>query len=76
MFGLSSDMLQRTGALILVCESTIEDEKSAFRVSCAYVFFCPFLKFYTYPPYSTNKAYQQIFLAQSILSLIKEEIDL
>lgn len=57
IFGLSSDRLQSIGAPMLVREETIEKKKSSFNASSFYVSTCPFLKFYSYTSYTTNRAH-------------------
>lgn len=58
-----------------MCAPKAENAQSAYNVSSAFALLCLFLELYMYLPYRSNQAFQQTFIAQSILSSIKEEVE-
>lgn len=70
---LDSSKTKSIGDTFLVCGSLIKDEQCSFNVSSAKVTLYSPLRFYTYPPYNIDRTFRLNFIAQSTLSVVKEE---
>lgn len=71
--GIKMKMPQNIGARLRVSKPARVDDRKSFNVAGAYIPFHPFMKCYHYPSFALGKPHQLNFMAQAIISLVKDE---